>query len=686
MTLLFLSSPALAATLVGTGGMSLEQAIESAQSGDTLRVVDGDWAPVTIDLDLTIDVMNPQVRFQGLEIADGAQVSLNGGTLSRVEVSDASFSADSVVFVEGLTPGFAVQVVSGTVSLNNVDLRNWSHTAIDAQDAIVWVDNSLFANIVGSDGGAFHAIDSDLTIRTSSFSEVSAQSFGGAIYAEGGSLVIQDSLFQDGSAGRGGHIALSGTDARFTRVSAIDGHATDRGGSFYSLSSTLTLREVEVQSSSAPKGGGMAIQGGSVFARDIAFRATQADLGAGLWADGGASVELTRSQFTGGMAREGGAIAMERGHLVARNGFWTDGEWADIGGALFIDGGVVELSYILVADNQAEVGAGIAVQAGSLSLDGCIVYANSSEGIANAGGQVSIANSLSSFNAGGDMVGQVTGWDRGASLDPRFVSPAGDDWALSTWSPAIDSGPTGQADRDGTHADMGPYGGPDSWRLADTDGDGWVYGRDCDDLDEEVYPYAPDIFYDGVDSDCLGNDDFDADGDGWSALEDCNDTDASVYPGAFEANGDSIDADCDGVYDADADGDGWTANYDCDDLDPSVHPMAPDAWYDGIDSDCVGNDDFDADADGWSHTFDCDDSDPLVSPGSVEIADDGVDQDCDGADDRSPSSFDTPLQSTELFQPDPPSAEVRTGCSSTGAPPTFLAAVLTLVGLLLHRR
>ena len=37
---------------------------------------------------------------------------------------------------------------------------------------------------------------------------------------------------------------------------------------------------------------------------------------------------------------------------------------------------------------------------------------------------------------------------------------------------------------------------------------------DCDDLDADVHPNAADTWYDGVDSDCAGDDDYDQDGDG----------------------------------------------------------------------------------------------------------------------------------------------------------------------------
>jgi MYXO-CTERM domain-containing protein len=228
-----------------------------------------------------------------------------------------------------------------------------------------------------------------------------------------------------------------------------------------------------------------------------------------------------------------------------------------------------------------------------------------------------------------------------------------------------------------------PYDGVDNncddaaeWDL---DGDGYVPTElaadytgslplgDCNDDSATTYPGATDTAYDGVDADCLGNNDYDLDGDGYVPngtnyvgdllTGDCDDDAAGRFPGAQDQPYDAIDANCDGTDDWDADGDGhasllYAAVYsgsgtadDCDDTNPNINPSSADAWYDGIDSDCRGNDDWDADADGHASateaanyqgllpTDDCDDTSPLVNPGVPDADYDGIDSDCRGDND-----------------------------------------------------
>ena len=197
-----------------------------------------------------------------------------------------------------------------------------------------------------------------------------------------------------------------------------------------------------------------------------------------------------------------------------------------------------------------------------------------------------------------------------------------------------------------------------------------------------IYPNAAtDEFYDGVDQNCDRKSDYDADGDGYTPDEyaglqtlgipdgedplldggDCNDNNASINSYETEIWYNGVDQDCDGRNDFDKDNDGFVrtedvgketigvensanlAGGDCDEEDSSINPNASETYYDGIDQNCDGADDFDQDQDGFatndplysgmtdSPATDCDDHDAEAHPGAIEDLTDPRDLDCDGA-------------------------------------------------------
>lgn len=253
--------------------------------------------------------------------------------------------------------------------------------------------------------------------------------------------------------------------------------------------------------------------------------------------------------------------------------------------------------------------------------------------------------------------------------DPT-ISPA----LAETWYDGIDQDCAGgddyDQDNDGFVADehLGKA-------TAGVAGTGALPGGDCDDTEPRVSPQQPDTWYDGKDQDCDGADDYDQDGDGFVADEyaglttlyvdgsgtlpggDCDDLLDTVTPDSADDWYDGVDTNCDGADDWDQDGDGYVAkelyadygpttyapgtgnlpNGDCDDERDWVYPGAPDEWYDGRDADCAGNDDYDQDGDGYASPLgagsDCDDEDGEIYPGGRETLGDDADGDCDGGRD-----------------------------------------------------
>ncbi len=224
----------------------------------------------------------------------------------------------------------------------------------------------------------------------------------------------------------------------------------------------------------------------------------------------------------------------------------------------------------------------------------------------------------------------------------------------------VDNNCDGNVDESGAAGEM-------SWYL-DSDGDGFgdpdteleacdqpsgylLDASDCDDTDSSIYPGATDTWYDGIDSNCDGADDYDQDGDGHRSDQhpddegllgdDCDDTDASIHPDIEDTWYDGIDSNCDGLSDYDADGDGYdSATYDgddCDDANPDTYPGAPDNPYDGVINDCDSTSDYDQDGDGYESVefggTDCDDNNSSIHPDAEDTWYDGIDSNCDEADD-----------------------------------------------------
>jgi len=128
--------------------------------------------------------------------------------------------------------------------------------------------------------------------------------------------------------------------------------------------------------------------------------------------------------------------------------------------------------------------------------------------------------------------------------------------------------------------------------LRDDDNDGFFEDVDCDDNNNEIFPEAVEIPYNGFDDDCdpLTLDD-DLDGDGFPLDEDCDDENSGINPNVIEIAYNGIDDDCDPLtLDDDLDGDGFNLGEDCDDENSDIYPGAVEIVNNGIDEDCDGED------------------------------------------------------------------------------------------------
>jgi hypothetical protein len=168
---------------------------------------------------------------------------------------------------------------------------------------------------------------------------------------------------------------------------------------------------------------------------------------------------------------------------------------------------------------------------------------------------------------------------------------------------------------------------------------------------ELVNPDATvDAYYDGIDQNCDGSDDFDADQDGYAAGDkenrageygdDCDDTSVDINPGIEVERCNDVDDDCDGLIDGD---------------DDNVDPDDVRTWFVDADDDGYGLAGTEATScsslDGYvqDDDTDCDDSDGAVNPAAQEICND-IDDDCDLAIDDDDDDVDASQGGVERWE------------------------------------
>ncbi|GDX83635.1 hypothetical protein LBMAG42_54460 [Deltaproteobacteria bacterium] len=264
------------------------------------------------------------------------------------------------------------------------------------------------------------------------------------------------------------------------------------------------------------------------------------------------------------------------------------------------------------------------------------------------------------------------------TLVALLLTACGESWTWDATSVSKDSGGETAApehDLDGDGFIDTAFGGDDCWDDPSAIPAGFeAISGTAQPTAAEVHPDATETWYNGVDQDCAGDDDFDqdldthrsathADGTGvtgddcYDAMDDAYPSGAAscaregdlapvdVYPGATDTAYDGTDADCSGNDDFDQDGDTYGRCDECDDTNASIYPNdAPDVWYDGVDANCDGNDgDQDGDGyyiEGYAFTIpadfeagDCVDTEASTHPNAADAWYDGTDADCLGNDD-----------------------------------------------------
>ena len=267
--------------------------------------------------------------------------------------------------------------------------------------ASTWVDCVFEDNAVTASGAAVYLSSTSLvSFQGCRFASNAAPSSGGAIYDEGSPrLDVSRCDFVNNSASAGGGCIISKSNTPFQITdSAFSGCATDfEGGAiqaslvFSDPSASATLRNLTFAGNRAATGGAAFFAAATIAQSAAQFSATllrfvdntAAQDGAGLYFRGRVDASLTQTSFVNNSAqRSGGAVFVStRGSLTLSPPNDMRGNSAFTGGAVSMDAdSALVASSLLVADNDASIGGGIALGTNVwLDLQQCSFSGNAAE-------------------------------------------------------------------------------------------------------------------------------------------------------------------------------------------------------------------------------------------------------------------------------------------------------------------
>jgi uncharacterized protein (TIGR03382 family) len=454
------------------------------------------------------------------------------------------------------------------------------------EEAATFADNTA---TYGYGAHAFNYYYGTAVYRSTSFRTGLSYYDGGAIYAYylyDGGLTLEDTVLDGNTAtyGSGGAVHTSYSPSlTLDRVEVTNNSAYNYGGGlaiFGGVSTVITDSRIELNQAALYAGGGIHWDAYTTQAFDftladssVSYNAAE-ESGGGLYVGFADLVDIQGSTFTGNVAgpqayggglflgKPNGGVGVGNSRFVSNTaGFGggayvegttdldVDDHWhnnifttntAAVGGAAcFVRGVHSSLSNITFVGNAAsEAGGSLCLSESGLLLENTVIAYTAAGAALHLFEAPSDARPFETpylnlyGNAAGDVGGELTETPANLGADPGFVGWTNDgrdndSFVLTATSAMRDAGDPALSDPDGSRSDIGAWGGPDLERE-DADGDGHWTDSDCDDGDATIHPGATDAWYDGLDSDCAGNNDDDQDGDGTPLDADCDDTDPAV--------------------------------------------------------------------------------------------------------------------------------------------------------------
>jgi len=318
---------------------TIQQAVNAAQNGDTVRIAEG-------------------VFFETVDITD-KNITLEGGYNSTC----TSYITGTTRIEGSVTGGSVLDISSSVVIIRNLDIAwgNGIGGGVDAlSNAQITLDNvDILKNSASYAAGIYVSTSSAVTLTN-----------GSRLYSNNATTS------EGGGARVWGQLSAVGED------SDIYLNCASSGGAFYVPGGQLTIEQADVFSNQAAaadgKGGGIyVINNGTASLRNNVGVGTSLFLpnqsaqdGAGIYADN-STVTLDGVNLGGNIAtRNGGglylgnnsilqAVNSKLGHTISFIGTIQWGNTANYGGGLYADGSTVDLSGAISTNTASYSGGGI---------------------------------------------------------------------------------------------------------------------------------------------------------------------------------------------------------------------------------------------------------------------------------------------------------------------------------------
>ena len=377
-----------------SGSGSLKNAINTAQSGDTIKF-DASLANQTITLNnfigirksLTIDGVdapgltisggeqtnilrlaqeNESLTVRNLTLADSYYDATAGGAIWAAE--NSTVNIENTNFINNVSDGAALHGQAGsTITVTNSTFDNNDGATISDQaystgaislfaHGSLTIKDSVFTNNQGYGGGALRVTSSDLIIEDSVFTGndstagadkgfVDIPGGGGAIYLDAAS-VPNDPRFYQGELQReteGGVFIVRNSRFENNRGAGQGGAIMAWGYNQDQIiiqDSEIINNEVIKNQSGMAQGGGLWLMGFGEIENTVIANNKSADLGGGLYVWGEVPAKISNSDFSGNEAMNGGAIY---------NGLWD--AQIDINNTNFDDNSATNEAGVLYSKN-----------------------------------------------------------------------------------------------------------------------------------------------------------------------------------------------------------------------------------------------------------------------------------------------------------------------------------------------